>query len=285
MRDLRGKNAVVTGAASGIGQGLAIALAREGMNVALLDIEAARLTETKAAVEAYGVKVHCVALDVSDRPAVYAAADEIRRAMGGVGVLCSNAGVGFRGSILEMADENFDWLFAVNVGGAFNVVKAFVPAMKGQAGGAHVLVTVSASGLLETPAHQNGVYGATKMALLGITRTLREELRPQGIGVTALCPGMVATDSRRSGRQRPARFGGPFDRADTKRAEAPMLTTEEVGRIAVRAIEEDAFLVPTHPVDTLARYSERDRMIRESMQHWAGILPGLGISATLPSLP
>lgn len=114
MRELRGRTAVVTGAANGIGQGLAVALAREGMNVGLMDIEGASLDQTRRAVVELGVMAH----DVSDRPAILRVADELRAVLGPVHVVCNNAGVGFRCPIHEMPDENFDWLFSVNVTGS-----------------------------------------------------------------------------------------------------------------------------------------------------------------------
>jgi NAD(P)-dependent dehydrogenase (short-subunit alcohol dehydrogenase family) len=283
--DLRGKNAVVTGAASGIGQALAIALAQRGADVALLDIEDDRLGETIAAVEQAGARVLPLALDVSDRAAVAAAATRVGAELGPVHVLCSNAGVGLRSPILEMPDENFDWLFAVNVTGSFNVVKAFVPAMCDRPEGAHLLLTLSTSAIFESPLHGNTVYGATKMAMLGIARGLREELGPRRVGVTALCPGMVATNSRRSGRQRPARFGGPFDRPDTNRVQAEMMAPDEVARIALRALEDDVFLAITHPVSSRERYLERHALIVDAFDYGEQVIPELGISTTLPALP
>jgi NAD(P)-dependent dehydrogenase (short-subunit alcohol dehydrogenase family) len=278
-------NAVVTGAASGIGAALAIALAERGMDVALLDIEGDRLGGTVAAVEAAGARALPLGLDVSDRTSVRAAAARIARELGPVHVLCSNVGVGFRAPILDTPDENFDWLFAVNVTGTFNVVKAFVPAMCDRPEGAQLLMTLSTSALFESPAHGNVVYGATKMALLALARGLREELGPRGVRVTALCPGMVATNTRRSGRQRPARFGGPFERPDAQRLPVEMMTPEDVARIGLRALDDDVFLAVTHPVSSRERYRERDALIGEALDHWERILPELEISPALPALP
>jgi NAD(P)-dependent dehydrogenase (short-subunit alcohol dehydrogenase family) len=255
------------------------------MHLGLVDVDADGLAQTAAAVGALGARSHVVAADVSDRPALFAAADELRAALGPVAVVCNNAGVGSRGPILEMPDANFDWLFAVNVTGVYNVVKAFVPEMVRRGEPGHMVVTVSVSGLFETPAQQNGVYGATKLAVFGLARYLRAELEPRGIGVTALVPGMVRTNSRQNGRSRPARFGGPFDRPDSNRPQVETMSADEVGAITVRAIHDDDFLAVTHPADTRRRFLERQTALLAEIERWDEVVRELGIDATLPALP
>lgn len=283
MKDLRGKTAVVTGAGSGIGLGIALTLAREGMNVGLLDIEPDSVEEARRAVAGLGVASHAVAVDVSDRAALRGAADVLRSALGPVHVLCNNAGVGFRGPVHETPDEIVDWLMAVNVVGVFNVVKAFIPAMieHGQPG--HTVITASENALFEFPTYQNGVYCATKMALIGLATSMREELRPHAIGVTAFCPGLANTNSRQSGRHRPARFGGPFDRVDQKREKVGM-EPDDVGRVVLRAIVDDAFLATTHPVSVRRHYLERNERMLDAFDRWERILPQLGISTEVAHL-
>ena len=277
MQDLAGKTAVVTGAGSGIGRGIALALARSGTNIGLLDIELHWAEETKQAVEALGVRAFAVAADVSDRPALRGASDAVRAALGPVHILCNNAGVGFRAPVHETPDEIVDWLFAVNVIGVFNIVKAFIPAMIEQAQPGHMVVTASENALFELPKHQNGVYCATKMALMGLCASMREELRPHNIGVTAFCPGLANTNSRQSGRHRPERFGGPFDRADQKKDKIGM-DPEDVGRVVVRAITDDAFIATSHPVSVRDHYLERNVQLLEAFDRWEQIIPELGIS-------
>jgi NAD(P)-dependent dehydrogenase (short-subunit alcohol dehydrogenase family) len=277
VKALRGKTAVVTGAGSGIGRGIALALAAEGMHLGLFDIDAAAAAETHGLVVALGARAHAAAVDISDRPAVRAAADALRAALGPVDVLCANAGVGFRSPVHETPDDVIDWLMAVNVVGTLNTIKAFVPAMIERGAAGHVVVTASENALFEFPKHQNGIYAATKMALFGLTASMREELSPHGIGVTAFCPGLTNTNSRQSGRHRPERFGGAFDRADQQR-EKVGLDPADAGRVVVRAIHDDTFLATTHPVTMREHYRERSERIGAALDRAEYILPELGIA-------
>lgn len=277
MKELRGKTAVVTGAGSGIGRGMVHALAAEGIGaLGLLDIDGALLAAVRDEIGALGVKVAAHVLDVSDRAAVQKAAGTIERELGDVHVLCDNAGVAFRGpSIEDTPDETFDWLFGVNVFGIYNVIKAFVPAMKRHGGGGHLVITGSNTGLHVMTGRRNGVYGATKMAVVGIAESLHETLEPEGIGVSVLCPGMVSTNAQQSGRWRPQRFGGPFEREGASAAR-PGMDPADVGRIVVRAVKDGTFYIFPHPRDR--EYVEvRFRAISADFDHWERVLPELGV--------
>jgi 2-hydroxycyclohexanecarboxyl-CoA dehydrogenase len=284
VRDIKGKNAVVVAAASGIGEGIALALARAGANLALIDISAERLEATRAAAAGFGVTVVTDVADVSDRAAIYAAADRVRAALGPVQIVCSNAGVGFRRDLVDTPDENFDWLIGVNLTGAYNVMKAFVPAMIASGQPGHYVITGSLVSLFETPAHNNGVYTATKMALLGLATSLRAELAPKNIGVGILFPGLVNTNTRQGGRYRPERFGGPFERPDATRPENGM-STGDIGKVVVRAIEDGTFYIQSHPVGGRTMFVEREQPIRDSFDHWERILPELGVGLHYPVIP
>ena len=284
MHDLKGKNAAVTAAASGIGEGIALALARAGANVALLDISAERLAATQAAAAAFGTNVISEIADVSDRAAIRAGAARVRERLGPVQLVCSNAGVGFRSELLDTPDENFDWLLAVNLIGTYNVIKAFVPDMVASGAPGHVALTGSLVSLFELPANNNAVYTATKMGLLGLATSLRAELEPHHITVSVLCPGLVNTNTRQGGRYRPERFGGPFERPDSKRNENGM-SPEEIGRIVVRGIEDGTFFIQSHPVRGRELFLEREKPILESFDYWERVLPELGISAEYPAVP
>lgn len=115
------------------------------------------------------------------------------------------------------------------------------------------------------------------MALFGLTASMREELRPHAIGVTAFCPGLTNTNSRQSGRHRPERFGGPFDRIDQKREKVGM-DPADAGRVVVRAIRDDAFLATTHPVTMREHYVERSERIVAALDAWESLLPELGVA-------
>jgi len=284
MRDLKGKNAAVTAAASGIGEGIPLELARAGANVALIDISTERLEKTRTEAAAFGTKIVTELADVSDRAGIGVAAARVRETLGPVHLLCSNAGVGFRAEVLKTPDENFDWLTAVNFTGSFNVIKAFVPAMIASGEPGHVTITASLVSLFELPANNNSVYTATKMALLGLAMSLRLELEPHRIGVSVLFPGLVNTNTRQGGRYRPERFGGPFERPDAKRSENGM-SPAEIGRILVRGIQDGTFLVQSHPVHGREGFLKRQAAILESFDHWERVLPELGISTEYPAVP
>jgi 2-hydroxycyclohexanecarboxyl-CoA dehydrogenase len=284
VHDIRGKNAAVVAGASGIGEGVALALARAGANVALIDISAERLETTRAAAAAFGGRVVTEVADVSDRAGIYAAAERVRAAFGSVQIVCSNAGVGFRRELMDTPDENFDWLVAVNLTGAYNVMKAFVPAMIATGQPGHFVITASLVSLFETPGNNNGIYTATKMGLLGLATSLRAELAAKNIGVGVLFPGLVNTNTRQGGRYRPDRFGGPFERPDATRSENGM-SPDDIGKIVVRAIEDGTFYIQSHPVDGRKLFVEREKAILDSFDHWERVLPELGVGLDFPVLP
>jgi NAD(P)-dependent dehydrogenase (short-subunit alcohol dehydrogenase family) len=277
IADLRGKTAVVTGAGSGIGRGMAQALAGAGVaRLGLLDIDQNLLDAARAEFAGGGITVAAHQLDVSDRAAVQRAAAAFEAELGIVHVLCDNAGVAFRGpSIEDTPDETFDWLFNVNVFGIYNVIKAFVPAMKAHGQGGHLVITASNTGLHLIPGRRNGVYGATKMAVVGIAESLQETLEPEGIGVSVLCPGMVKTNAQHSGRWRPQRFGGPFEREGASAAR-PGMDPADVGRIVVRAITDGTFYIFPHPLDR-EFVEERFAAISADFDRWERVLPELGV--------
>ena len=252
--------------------------------MALLDISAERLAATQAAAATFGGKIVTEVADVSDRAAIYAAAERPAAKLDPVQIVCSNAGVGFRGELLAAPDENFDWLMGVNLIGSFNVMKAFAPAMVASGEPGHFVITDSLVGLFETPANNNGIYTATKMGLLGLATSLRAELAPKHIDVSVLFPGLVNTNTRQGGRYRPERFGGPYERPDATRSENGM-SPEDIGKIVVRAIEDGTFYIQSHPVDGRRMFIEREKPILDSFDHWERVLPELGISLDYPAMP
>jgi NAD(P)-dependent dehydrogenase (short-subunit alcohol dehydrogenase family) len=283
VRALAGKTAVVTGAASGIGFATAAALAARGVHLVLLDVDAALLETARTELAASGVNVHCRAVDIADRVAVRGAAAAMEAALGPIHILFSNAGVADAGGPIEdTPDETFDWIMSVNVGGMFNAIKAFLPAMKQHGAEAHVVLTASIVALHEQPGRPNGVYGASKMAVFGLAEGLRASLAGR-IGVSVLVPGAVVTNLRQSGRLRPPRYGGPFERPDAARAHGGM-TAGEVGRIIVRAIEENEFLIVTHPAGRDYIKARCDELLA-AFDRWSAMLPELDIDPSqLPFL-
>lgn len=204
MEQLAGKTAVVTGGGAGIGRGLCLGLAGEGMNVVVVDRDADRASEAAAEIAATGAKTLAQTCDVADQAAVDRVRDAALAAFGSVDVLCNNAGVVQFGPVADAPQEDWDWLFAVNVWGVVNCIRSFTPQMRKQGGG-HIVNTASLSGTFAVPGL--GVYTASKYAVMGISETLRQELKGDGIGVSVLCPGPVRSRINESARNRGGGMG------------------------------------------------------------------------------
>lgn len=244
MKDLKGKTAFVTGAASGIGRGLALVLAQQGCKLAIADLEPAPLEAVRAELEQRGAEVVALTLDVSDREAVYRAADETERAFDKVHIVCNNAGIGLRDTPLDqIADSDYDWAF-----GVVNGFKAFLPKIKKHGEGGHIVNTASMAGLHVMPGWHHGLYAATKMAVVALSEGFQEALAGSNIGVSVLCPAAVDSKIYRSGRVRPARFGGPY-RAGTAaggRGAAPRLAVGRAGGIGGGAGDQGQRILDSH---------------------------------------
>ena len=267
MKDFKGKTAFVTGAASGIGLGLARTFLDRGMNVMMADVEQGALDAAAHSLSNYGDKVASVLCDVAVGEAIAEAAQRAIERFGNVHVLCNNAGVSRGGSAEEIPLGDWDWVIAVNLYGLIHGIRAFLPHMKAHGQPGHIVNTSSMSGL--TPKPFAGPYGATKFAVVGLSHVLRQELAGTNIGVSVLCPGWTRTNMPDSGRNRPARHGGAFDvGADPTLAERNREYVEgsrsgldplDLAALVVRAIEENEFYILTQPnrrADVAARYDE-----------------------------
>ena len=200
MKDLQNKVAFVTGAASGIGLGLAQAFLEADMKVVLADVRRDALERAATGLGRWDGCFHLTALDVTDRAAMAAAAEEARRVFGKVHVLCNNAGVGGHISIEAAGYEEWDWVFGVNVGGIINGIRSFLPLIQAQGEGGHIVNTASMGGLLPMPPPL-GIYSASKFAARGISDSLRLALASTGIGVSVLCPGLVRSEIAENARR------------------------------------------------------------------------------------
>ena len=194
MKDLDGRVAVVTGGASGIGLGIAKALARAGMRIALLDLEERAIAPAEASVRDVGGDVVGIPADVSSRYSLDAAAQRVLENYGRADVLCNNAGVVVLGNLADASAEDWRWVMGVNLMGAVNGVAAFLPHIRAQGSG-HIVNTASIQGL--SAAAGLGVYTTSKYAVVAYSETLRLELAPEQIGVSVLCPGVVNPRSSR----------------------------------------------------------------------------------------
>jgi NAD(P)-dependent dehydrogenase (short-subunit alcohol dehydrogenase family) len=253
MKELAGKVAFVTGAANGIGLGIARALAKASVHVALADIERDGVERAAAEVAALGMQTLALPLDVSDRAAVESAARTVEARFGRVHLCINNAGVSLqRGPAYEIAPQQWDWLMGVNVFGAVNGVRAFLPLLRKHGEDGHIVNTASIGGLQVHPALRNGSYSMTKYAVVAFSESLEAELAGSPIGVSVLCPALVTTTINRSASRRPERFGGAFreDRVDI----AALVTDQDawspdaVGDRVVHAIRNGEFFIFTHAV-------------------------------------
>jgi NAD(P)-dependent dehydrogenase (short-subunit alcohol dehydrogenase family) len=242
-----GKVAVVTGGASGIGRGIALELAGRGADVAIADINEERLAETAAAVAATGRQVLTQRCDVRSDAEVDAFRDATIDRFGHVDVLCNNAGVAVLGppERVEMAD--WEWILQINVLGLVRGVRAFAPAMLARGSG-HIVNTASVAGVWAytwdaTP------YITSKFAAYGYSEALARALKPQGIGVSVLCPGLVTTNLAETARSSgvPPELQGQYFYFPPE-MQVPV-TPEAVGVLVADAIERDQFAIFTHAED------------------------------------
>lgn len=248
MRDLEGKTAVVTGAASGIGRSLARRFVAEGMRVVVADVEADALAVT---VVELGDAGFGVPTDVTSRDDVEQLAARAYEAFGTVDLLCNNAGV-FQGGLLwECSDADFQWTLGVNLWGILHGIRAFVPLMLAAGTEGHVVNTISMAGLATTPF--SGPYDVSKFAAMAATECLAHDLATVGapIKVSAVCPGLVDTAISGSRRNRPAALvteqheGGAFVERALADGTAGSMSPDEVAALVVDAVREERFLVPT----------------------------------------
>ena len=274
---MAGKTAIVTGAASGIGLGIAKALAAAGANVVLADLRPEPLEAARQAIEATGVRALGVAVDVSDAASVAAVGQAALDAFGALHIAVNNAGVAMHGMPLEkVSPEEWDWVIGVNVRGVINGIRTFVPMIRRHGGAGHVVNTGSVSSLFVREGRNQGAYAMTKYAVLALSEALEQELAGSGIGVSVLCPGGVATAIFDSAATRPERFGGSYRRPEQEALAsafaAQALPPEVVGRRVVQAIRDNEFYVLTHTGERAAITARFDR-IRAAFDRADAVMP------------
>ncbi|WP_214325371.1 SDR family NAD(P)-dependent oxidoreductase [Nonomuraea sediminis] len=206
MSLLSGRTAVVTGGAGGIGAALSAELGSRGMSVVVADIDGAGARSVADDLSARGIPAIGVPVDVSDPESVEVLAQAAHARFGSVELLCNNAGVLLFGTVADSSMGDWRWLSSVNLEGLLNCLHAFLPRMRAGSGWRHVLNTASTHAFLPDP-QGTTLYSATKHAIVGLSLGLRGELASDGIGVTILCPGQVATRILDSQRHRPAGYG------------------------------------------------------------------------------
>lgn len=203
MKDLAGKTAFVTGAASGIGLGIATALAQAGVKVMLCDIEQGALDKAVAGLKATNADVEGVQADVSIKAELQRAADETVARFGKVHILVNNAGVGSGGSYAHWPEAMTSWIMSVNLMSVIDGMAIFGPLIESHGEGGQIVSTASIAGLLSG---SGSLYNVTKYGVVALSEGVRQELAPRGIGVSVLCPGFINTNIADYARTVPARF-------------------------------------------------------------------------------
>lgn len=280
MRDIQGKTAIVTGAASGIGLGIAKALASAGANIVLADLRSDPLQAARAQIEALGVHAAVAVTDVSDSASVEAAAKVAVDTFGALHIAVNNAGVAMHGTPVEKVTlSEWNWLVGVNVMGVIHGIRTFVPLIRAAGQGGHVVNTGSVSSLFVREGREQGAYAMSKYAVLALSEALEQELKGTGIGVSILCPGGVNTSIFQSAATRPDRFGGAYSRPQqeamaTSGFAGNALPPDTVGRRVLQAIRDDEFFILTHTAEREV-ITNRFRRIEAAFDRADAVMPGI----------
>ena len=232
--ELRGRTAVVTGAAGGIGRAIAVSLARRGCHLALADINDAALAETLALIARPGLRVTHHHLDVADRDAVAAFPEIVQASHRSVDLLINNAGVALGGTFEQVSEEDFEWLFEINFWGVVRLTRAFLPALRAS-DDACIVNLSSIYGIIAPPGQT--AYSASKFAVRGFSNALRHELQRTRIGVMVVHPGGVATSIAKSARVAKAVSAGEEARGREEHDRLLRLPPETAGETIVGGIE------------------------------------------------
>ena len=259
MKDVKGRVAVITGAASGIGRGMAESFAAAGMKVVLADVDAARLDAFARELGETGAEALPVQTDVSKQEQVDALARRALDAFGAVHVVCNNAGVAHGGvPTWESTLHDWEWIVGVNLMGVVHGVRAFTPLLLEQGEG-HIVNTASMAGLISGAG--NALYGVTKHAVVALSEALFNELAAQNarVRVSVLCPGWINTQILQSSQRNqpdavrhhlPENRTSPEAEIRRKLVESMLasgLDPRHVGDLVLEAIRAERFWILTHP--------------------------------------
>jgi NAD(P)-dependent dehydrogenase (short-subunit alcohol dehydrogenase family) len=257
MHEFKDKVAVITGGASGLGLAMARRFAREGMKLALGDIEEEPLRRVEQEFRRAGVPVLAIRTDVSRGHDVERLAEKTLATFGAVHIVCNNAGVGPGGVVWENTTADWEWVLGVNVWGVIHGVRVFVPIMLRQNTPCHVVNTASVAGLLSVPGM--GIYCVSKHAVVTLSECLYHDLAARGakVGVSLLCPAYVPTGIADSERNRPAMLHNPArarspedlerERQMRHAVESGRISPDEVAEMVFDGIVNDRFYILTHP--------------------------------------
>jgi len=268
--DISGKTAIVTGAASGIGLGIATALAEAGANVVMADIQKDAVEQAAHRLSGTNKRVMPVRIDVTQERSVLDALAEAERNFGTLHIACNNAGVPMHGTrLVDVPPGDWEFVIGVNIWGIIHGIRYFVPAILRHGEEGHVVNTASVAGFQNRRGTNQGPYSMSKYAALSLSEALEHELEGTNVGVTVLCPGPISTNIARGARNRPDHMGGLQIRAAEETVLAERLATtgldpKIVGERVVDAIRTKTFyaFVSAVPADVI---KARHRRIEEAL--------------------
>lgn len=273
MYDVQGKTAVITGAASGMGLGMARSFSNAGMAVVLADIEADRLETAVAELTAAGHRAIGVPTDVSEESQIQALAQAALDEFGSIHVVSNNAGIGIGGAVDEMSLDDWKWTMDVDLWSVVYGVRTFLPILKEQGEG-HITATSSMAGLTSGPVL--GAYHVAKHGVVALMDTVRIELKiaKSPVKASVLCPGPVDTAITDSQRNRPATFS-EHESSDLEERFWTNLSAElakgmdpnEVGDLVLDAVQNDRFWILTHPEEFIPLVERRLQSIKADHAH------------------
>jgi NAD(P)-dependent dehydrogenase (short-subunit alcohol dehydrogenase family) len=285
MKTFRGKTAVITGAASGIGRAISEWCARVDMKVVLADLDEGPLAKTAAELRDIGANAFSVRTDVSKRGDVESLARQALEAFGNVHLLFNNAGVAAGGAPWDATWNDWEWVIGVNLWGVIHGVKVFTPLMLAQKTECHIVNTASAAGL--TAGGFSAPYSVTKHAVVALSESLYLTLQQRNslVNVSVLCPGLVRTDIGNAERNRPIELRNDpvalssemqAGRAAFEALIAASMPPSKVAEIVFDAIQKEQFYILTHPEWTeLIRLRTSKLLAMENPENPAPLLAGI----------
>jgi NAD(P)-dependent dehydrogenase (short-subunit alcohol dehydrogenase family) len=268
--DISGKTAIVTGAASGIGLGIATALAEAGANVVMADIQKDAVEQAAHSLSGTNKRVMPVQIDVTQEQSVLDSLAEAKRNFGRLHIACNNAGVPMHGSrMIDVPPGDWEFVIGVNIWGIIHGIRHFIPAILKHGEEGHIVNTASVASFQNRRGTNQAPYSMSKYAALSLSEALEHELEGTNVGVSVLCPGPINTNIARGARNRPDHMGGPQIRAADEAVLAERLATtgldpKTVGERVVDAIRTRTFyaFVGAVPADVI---KARHRRIEDAL--------------------
>ena len=245
MKDLKGKTAVITGGATGIGLALALELTKEGTKLVLASTNMERLQEAVKKIEEAGGDAYPVVCDVSNLSSVQSLFDSVTKKYGATDLLFCNAGVTTGGPLVDHKPSDWAWVYDVVLQGTVNCIQVFYPSMVQRKSG-HIILTGSQAGMVPDWVTEHGPYTSAKAAVHALGTALRPEAEEHGVGVSTIIVAGTLTEIMKSERSRPEKYGTEGPKCAKKR-EARRIPASDVAEMIVVGVKENKAWIATHP--------------------------------------